>query len=101
MEGKPSIGWKRFSDHWHSLCSDRILLCSFFSQSSYHQTLNGQRARYGNWNVDILDVVKITRIYNSVIGASNHSSNSDLNDDGAVTILDLVICTSHYGQKWP
>jgi hypothetical protein len=55
----------------------------------------------GDFDVDILDVVKITGIYASDLGDLNFNGNSDINNDGQITILDVVICTGHYGQKWP
>ncbi len=55
----------------------------------------------GDFNVTILDVVRITSAYGSGTGDPQFRSDSDLNEDGEITILDVVICTSHYGQKWP
>jgi hypothetical protein len=55
----------------------------------------------GDFDVDILDVVKITGVYGSKLGDPNFSPNSDINDDGQITILDVVIWTGHYGEKWP
>jgi hypothetical protein len=54
-----------------------------------------------DFDVDILDVVKITSIYALRQGDPGFNPNSDMNDDDQITILDVVICTSHYGQKWP
>jgi acyl-homoserine lactone acylase PvdQ len=55
----------------------------------------------GDFDVDILDVVRITSIYGLKRGDPNFNPESDLDNDGAVTIFDVVICTSHYGQKYP
>jgi len=55
----------------------------------------------GDFDVDILDVVKITGIYGSKRGDPGFNPNSDIDDDGKITILDVVICTSHYGQTDP
>jgi hypothetical protein len=53
----------------------------------------------GDFDVDILDVVKITAIYASKVGDPQFRPESDIDGDGLITILDVVICTSHYGQK--
>jgi hypothetical protein len=45
-------------------------------------------------------VVLISRIYATKQGEPLFDPRSDLDGDGAITILDLVLCTSHYGQKW-
>jgi Dockerin type I domain len=55
----------------------------------------------GDFQVTILDVVKITSIYALKRGDPGFNSYSDLDGDGKITILDVVRCTSHYGQKWP
>jgi penicillin amidase len=55
----------------------------------------------GDFDVDILDVVRITSIYGLKRGDPNFNPESDLDNDGTVTIFDVVICTSHYGQKYP
>jgi hypothetical protein len=55
----------------------------------------------GNRVVNILDVIKISSIYHSKRGDPNFNPDCDLDDDGTITILDLVTCTTHYGQKWP
>lgn len=55
----------------------------------------------GNFNVNILDVVKITGIYGAKRGESGFNSNSDLDDNGVINILDVVKCTGHYGHKYP
>ncbi len=54
----------------------------------------------GDFDVDILDVVRITSIYGLRRGDPNFNSESDLDNDGIITIFDVVICTSHYGQKY-
>jgi hypothetical protein len=55
----------------------------------------------GDFEVNILDVVKITSIYASKIGDPQFRPNSDIDNDDNITILDVVICTSHYAQKYP
>jgi outer membrane protein assembly factor BamB len=55
----------------------------------------------GDFDVDILDVVKITSIYATKLGDLTFNPNSDINNDGVITILDVVICTSHYAQIDP
>jgi parallel beta-helix repeat protein len=58
----------------------------------------------GNHVVDIVDVVKITSIYATNQGDPKFmgfSPNCDIDNDGKITMLDLVICTSHYAQKDP
>ena len=55
----------------------------------------------GDFDVDILDVVKITGIYAFRQGDPTFNPNSDIDNDGEITILDVVICTSHYGQTHP
>jgi parallel beta-helix repeat protein len=54
----------------------------------------------GDFQVTILDVVKITSIYGTKLGNPKFNPNCDIIGDGQITILDVVICTSHYGQKW-
>jgi parallel beta-helix repeat protein len=56
-----------------------------------------------NWDgaVNILDVVAIASIYNCVEGEPNWNLRADLAPPyGKIDILDLVTCTSHYGQKY-
>ena len=55
----------------------------------------------GDFDVDIIDVVRITSIYGSKLGDLEFNPNSDIDGDGVITILDVVICTSHYGEKYP
>jgi hypothetical protein len=55
----------------------------------------------GDFDVDIMDVVKITAIYGVRDGDPRYNPCSDMNYDGRITIFDVVICTGHYGQKWP
>jgi hypothetical protein len=55
----------------------------------------------GDFDVTILDVVKITSIYATKLGDPQFNPNSDIDNDGTITILDVVACTTHYGQKWP
>jgi len=55
----------------------------------------------GDFEIDILDVVKITGIYGSRQVDPQFNPNSDIDNDGEITILDVVICTSHYGQTHP
>ena len=53
-----------------------------------------------DFEVTILDVVKITSIYATKFGDPQFKPNSDVDNDGVITILDVVICTSHYAQKY-
>jgi len=55
----------------------------------------------GDYDVDILDVIKITAIYALKIGDPRFNPNSDLDNDGVITILDVIMCTTHYGEKDP
>jgi len=62
----------------------------------------------GDFDVDIMDVVSITGRYMRPVPlwwpgppALPNDNNCDINGDGVISILDVVICTSHYGQKWP
>jgi parallel beta-helix repeat protein len=55
----------------------------------------------GDFQVSIVDVVKITSIYSSKQGDPQFNPNADIDSDGQITILDVVSCTSHYAQKWP
>jgi hypothetical protein len=50
--------------------------------------------------VNILDVVMITSIYDTKQGNPKFNPNCDIENTGQITILDVVVCTSHYGQKW-
>lgn len=52
--------------------------------------------------VDILDVVKICAAYGSTPADSNWNPHADINRPyGKIDILDVVLCTIHYGQKYP
>jgi hypothetical protein len=53
----------------------------------------------GDFKVDISDVTKIARKYTSKRGDSRYDATYDLNDDGVISIIDLVTCTSHFGTK--
>ena len=55
----------------------------------------------GDFDVNILDVVKITSIYGSKKSDPEFNPNSDLDDNDKITICDVVRCTSHYGQTDP
>jgi hypothetical protein len=50
--------------------------------------------------VNILDVVMITSIYGMKQGNPKFNPNCDIDSDGIISIEDVVICTSHYGQHW-
>lgn len=64
-------------------------------------TLTGMGDVDGNFGVDILDVVRITCIYGYQWNHFLFNPNADLNDDGIIYISDVVLCTSHYGEKYP
>jgi hypothetical protein len=53
----------------------------------------------GNHVVNIQDIVKIASIYGLKRGNPLFNPNCDLNNEGRITILDLVTCTALYGQK--
>jgi len=55
----------------------------------------------GNFRVNIYDAVKIGSIYAVLAGDPRFNPNSDIDDDGVISILDLVICTRHYGETYP
>jgi hypothetical protein len=55
----------------------------------------------GNFKVSILDVVAIAGAYGAKLGESGYNATYDLNNDGVINILDLVTCTSHYGETAP
>lgn len=55
----------------------------------------------GDFDVDIYDVVQITGVYLSEIGDPQYKANSDLDCNGKIQIYDVIICTGHYGQKYP
>ncbi len=55
----------------------------------------------GSFAVGILDVVKITSSYMAKIGQPAYNPNADINDSGQITILDVVLCTGHYGEHYP
>lgn len=51
--------------------------------------------------VDILDVVKITGAYGATPSSSNWNPNADIAEPyDKIDILDLVLCTSHYAEKY-
>ena len=47
--------------------------------------------------VDILDVATVALVYGSIQGSTGYSSSLDLNQDGAINILDLALLASDYG----
>ena len=53
----------------------------------------------GNSVVNLLDIVKITSAYSSEQGQPQFVPNSDVNGDGEITMSDIVLCASHYGQR--
>jgi outer membrane protein assembly factor BamB len=55
----------------------------------------------GDFDVDILDVVKITGCYGKTREDPIFYQNADIDENGVINILDLVVCTGHYGQTWP
>jgi hypothetical protein len=55
----------------------------------------------GDFDVDILDVVKITGCYGKIREDPLFYSNADIDENGVINILDVVVCTGHYGQEWP
>ena len=55
----------------------------------------------GDYHVNILDIVKIAAIYASKMGDPEFNPNSDLDNDGVITILDVVLCAIHYGDADP
>lgn len=55
----------------------------------------------GNFRVNIYDAVKIGSIYAVLASDSRFNPNSDIDGDGVISILDLVICTRHYGEVYP
>ena len=55
----------------------------------------------GDFNVDIIDVVKIAVAYGASSEDPRYTLLVDLNCDGRITILDIVLCTGHYGETHP
>lgn len=51
--------------------------------------------------VSILDVVKITGSYGTTPSDPDWNPHADIAEPfGKIDILDVVLCTSHYGEKW-
>jgi len=55
----------------------------------------------GDSDVDILDVVRIAVVYGLRMGDLKFDANSDLDNDGSINVIDLVICTVHYHPSYP
>ena len=55
----------------------------------------------GDFKVNILDVTSITGRYCRRRGDPMYEANCDLNNNGHIDILDVVLCTSEYGKKYP
>lgn len=53
----------------------------------------------GDFDADNVDLSKIVSIYASKKSDLHFRPNSDVDGDGVITIFDVVICASHYGQK--
>jgi hypothetical protein len=53
----------------------------------------------GDFDVDIIDIVRIAGVYGAHAGQPMYNANCDINKDGNVTIVDVVIAAGHYGQK--
>lgn len=52
--------------------------------------------------IDILDVVKITSAYGATPASPFWNPHADIAEPfGKIDIFDVVLCTIHYGQKWP
>ena len=51
----------------------------------------------GDFDVDMLDVTKITGRFGTRRGNPVFSPSTDINNDDAITILDVVLCTVNYG----
>jgi hypothetical protein len=57
-------------------------------------------------HIDIMDLVKVTAIYGTKSGNSNYNIMCDLTGgtpygpDGVINILDVVVVTSKYGQRY-
>ena len=49
--------------------------------------------------MDILGVAKIIGIHVSKHGDPQFNPNSDIDNDGVITILDVVVRTSHYAKN--
>jgi len=45
--------------------------------------------------------VKIACIYGSVKGDPEFNPNCDLDNDGEITIYDIVMCANNYGETYP
>jgi len=56
---------------------------------------------WGDFDVDILDVTKICGIYGAKQNQEWFIPECDIDNDGTITILDVVIAASHYGQIDP
>lgn len=50
-------------------------------------------------DIDIIDIVKVADVYGTVEGQTTDEGNRDINGDGCVSILDIVIAASHYAEN--
>jgi hypothetical protein len=54
----------------------------------------------GNSRVNIFDITMIASAYASDLSDPRYAPNSDVNSDGNVSILDVVIAAGNYGKSW-
>ena len=54
----------------------------------------------GDWEVNILDVIKVARAFGSMVGKKNYSFNYDFNMDFVINIYDLVTVARDYGTQY-
>lgn len=100
ISGNISISGLSYGDHQVKVyIGDEYGYSRASSTAYFRTTIPGDVD--GDFDVDILDVVKITGIYALREGDPGFNRDSDIDGDGVITIFDVVLCTGHYGQEWP
>lgn len=54
----------------------------------------------GDRDVDIFDIVRVARAYNTECGDPDFDPNCDIDGDGDIDIFDIIIATGNYGTSW-
>jgi hypothetical protein len=64
-------------------------------------TLNKPKGEVtGNDKVDVLDLISISTSLGSTPGTPKWNGNTDLNSDGRINVLDLIMCAKDLGKNW-
>jgi len=69
-----------------------------FSDGSIMVTIPGDIN--GDKIVTVLDIYALGKAYGATQGSPNWNSNADINNDGEVNRLEIVILSAQFGQSW-